>query len=74
MNECPHKKTTFTYGFARTSGWKGLGTVESCLKCYKVLSFAEDECCTDEERKFNDKKRKREIKRTVNDWDMKDEN
>lgn len=39
---CKHEFLEPTYGFARTSGWKGIGVGHWCMDCYYVPFFDDD--------------------------------
>lgn len=57
MKNCKHiNGTDMGYGFARASGWRGLGVYQACNDCGLVLEFSEDEP-TPEEIEHNQKKR-----------------
>lgn len=56
--ECTHPELDCGYGFAASSGWRGLGIYEYCTTCYKTLAFSDDfECNNLEEIEHNRIKR-----------------
>lgn len=56
MDQNPH------YGFAKVSGWKGLGVHWRCKKCSQTLWFEDDqECNTGSEISHNELKRAQNI-------------
>jgi hypothetical protein len=60
--ECRHKKPLeLGYGYARTSGWAGIGVTFRCTKCAECLWFDGDGN-TPEEQRHNDQKRILNIK------------
>ena len=64
MRECKHEKTEVSYGFAYSSGWKGIGGLRVCVSCFTVINFYDDyESCTEEEIEHNRKKREFNIQK-----------
>lgn len=56
--ECKHEHLEPCYGFARTSGWRGIGVAWYCMDCYHVPQFDDDtECMSPDEIEHNKKKR-----------------
>lgn len=55
---CKHEFLEPCYGFARTSGWRGIGVAWYCMDCYHVPQFDDDtESMLPEEIEHNKKKR-----------------
>jgi hypothetical protein len=46
---CKHEFLEQCYGFARSSGWKGIGVGYWCMDCYHVPKFEDDTESMDEE-------------------------
>ena len=56
--KCIHEFLEPCYGYANSSGWKGLGTGWWCMDCHLVPRFDEDiENCSPEEIEHNRRKR-----------------
>lgn len=59
--KCLHLELEDGYGFAASSGWKGIGRYRYCTTCYKVIEFVDDvQCMSASEIKYNKLKREGE--------------